>query len=218
MKKRTSGLFLLMAILPAAAIGQCPGDCRGDGQVRVDELITSVNIALGSTTLSECMVSDTNGDEEIAINELITAVNNAVNGCPVSQPTFTRTPLSRPTPTPTSGIVSPALLGIWSGLGVESTTGQPRSVRIKIEVMNGQVIVTDLDGNVFVGRSSITVMANTPTTLLFMDSNTQHVETLQLGLNPADMSILNGTYANLVLTGPLPVGTSVAMTLTKDAS
>jgi hypothetical protein len=33
---------------PARAVGQCCGDCNGDGAVTVDEIITSVNHALGS--------------------------------------------------------------------------------------------------------------------------------------------------------------------------
>jgi hypothetical protein len=33
---------------PARAVGQCCGDCNGDGTVTVEEIVTSVNRALGS--------------------------------------------------------------------------------------------------------------------------------------------------------------------------
>jgi CSLREA domain-containing protein len=60
----------------------CGGDCDGDGQVTVNELITMVNIALGSTPLSKCISGDASGDGQITIDDIITAVNNALNGCP----------------------------------------------------------------------------------------------------------------------------------------
>jgi hypothetical protein len=59
----------------------CPGDCGGDGQVTIDELITMVNIALGTRNVSECSVGDTSGDGQITIDEIIQAVNRALNGC-----------------------------------------------------------------------------------------------------------------------------------------
>ena len=59
----------------------CPGDCNGDGSVAINELITGVNIALGSATLDACPAFDTNSDGAVAINELIAAVNAALGGC-----------------------------------------------------------------------------------------------------------------------------------------
>jgi hypothetical protein len=63
-------------------IATCPGDCNGDGQVTINELITGVNIALGSTPVSNCPSFDVNHDGSVVINELISAVNAALNGCP----------------------------------------------------------------------------------------------------------------------------------------
>jgi len=60
----------------------CVGDCNGDGMVAINELITGVNIALGSLPLSNCPAFDQNGNGMVGINELIAAVNNALNGCP----------------------------------------------------------------------------------------------------------------------------------------
>jgi len=60
----------------------CVGDCDGTGMVAINELITGVNIALGSSPLSSCTAFDQNGDGMVGINELISGVNNALNGCP----------------------------------------------------------------------------------------------------------------------------------------
>jgi hypothetical protein len=60
----------------------CVGDCSGDGQVTVDEILTMVNIGLGSAPLSECEPGDANGDGQITVDEILTAVDNAINGCP----------------------------------------------------------------------------------------------------------------------------------------
>ena len=62
----------------------CVGDCNGDGMVAINELITGVNIALGSAPVSDCEAMDANGDGMVGINELIAAVNNALSGCPAA--------------------------------------------------------------------------------------------------------------------------------------
>lgn len=69
---------------PTATSGTsaCVGDCSGDGQVTVDELITGTNIALGLTPLSACGVFDGNGDQAVTIDEILLAVNSGLNGCP----------------------------------------------------------------------------------------------------------------------------------------
>ena len=60
----------------------CAGDCNSDGMVAINELITGVNIALGSQPVSVCPSFDVSRDGTVAINEIISAVNNALNGCP----------------------------------------------------------------------------------------------------------------------------------------
>ena len=65
---------------PPAAL--CAGDCNGDGMVTVNELLTMVNIGLGTADVSTCRAGDTNVDGMITINEVLAAVNNALNGCP----------------------------------------------------------------------------------------------------------------------------------------
>jgi hypothetical protein len=59
----------------------CAGDCNGDGQVTVDEILTMVNIALGNTPVTACEAGDANHDGQITVDEILAAVNNALNGC-----------------------------------------------------------------------------------------------------------------------------------------
>lgn len=83
--------FVLAAPAPKNNAGQsgtlpggpaaCVGDCNGNGQVSVDEILTMVNIAIGNTPVTGCEAADANGDGQITINEILTAANNALNGC-----------------------------------------------------------------------------------------------------------------------------------------
>lgn len=59
----------------------CPGDCSGDGFVTIDELLKCVNIALDSSTVSECPPCDSHGDGTVTVDELIQGVNAALVGC-----------------------------------------------------------------------------------------------------------------------------------------
>jgi hypothetical protein len=62
-------------------VAVCAGDCNMDGQVTVDEVLTMVNIALGTADIVSCPAGDANHDNQITIDEILTAVNNAMNGC-----------------------------------------------------------------------------------------------------------------------------------------
>ncbi len=98
-------LGLSLAILVGASSmlhAQCAGDCNGDGVVSINELITAVNIALGSRDIEDCRNADGNGDDAIAINELVRAVNSALSGCDSVDPTPTATPQLLATSTSTS--------------------------------------------------------------------------------------------------------------------
>ena len=107
-----------------AAAAQCCGDCAGDGNVTIDDLIRAVNNALNGCAATPCC-GDCAGDGDVTIDDLIRAVNNALNSCstaatptattaitpgtptrtptPTRQPTSTRKPTNtrRPTATPT---------------------------------------------------------------------------------------------------------------------
>lgn len=91
--------------LPCGAGGRaCVGDCDGNGEVAINELITGVGISLGTRNPDDCPAFDADGDGNVAINELITGVNSALLGCGAipSTPTATATP-GPETPTPTPG-------------------------------------------------------------------------------------------------------------------
>jgi Bacterial Ig-like domain/Domain of unknown function DUF11 len=75
--------------------GTCIGDCDSGGQVTVDELLATVNIALGNIQVEACKAGDANGDRQITVDEILTAVNSALNGCVLSAtpiPTSTMEP------------------------------------------------------------------------------------------------------------------------------
>jgi hypothetical protein len=59
----------------------CAGDCNGDGEVTIDELILGVGIALNETPLARCPRLDADGEGTITIEELVSAVLNALNVC-----------------------------------------------------------------------------------------------------------------------------------------
>jgi hypothetical protein len=60
---------------------QCHGDCDGDGQVSIDELIVAVEVALGLRPLDDCNSLDADASGTVEIDELVAAVSAAVNGC-----------------------------------------------------------------------------------------------------------------------------------------
>src|SRR5262245_59350770 len=83
------GRRILLAVLmlagmwkTAVAAPPCSADCNADGSVTVDELVRSVNIALGSVNVSQCVAADANLDSSITVDELVTGVNSALAGCP----------------------------------------------------------------------------------------------------------------------------------------
>lgn len=65
----------------SADVFDCPGDCSGDREVRVDELVTAVNIALGEAAVSGCRRADLDANGQVTVDELIAAVNAALFGC-----------------------------------------------------------------------------------------------------------------------------------------
>ena len=70
----------------AALAAACVGDCNGDGEVTVNELLVLVNITLDTAALSSCAVGDQNDDGQITVNEIIGGVNNALGSCPGPPP------------------------------------------------------------------------------------------------------------------------------------
>jgi hypothetical protein len=78
---------------PRASLGQaaCIGDCNGNGQVNITDLVLGVNIALGLRPLSACPAFD-DGSGNVTIAVLVTAVNNRSTDVPRRRPPRGRTP------------------------------------------------------------------------------------------------------------------------------
>ena len=66
----------------AVALPACVGDCNSDGSVTVDELVTGVNIALGTAGLDRCPAFDSSQDDDVTVDELVAGVKAALSGCP----------------------------------------------------------------------------------------------------------------------------------------
>ena len=69
-------LFALIAAAPPVGAQSCPGDCNGDGEVRIEEMIVGVRIALGDAAVDACPAFDANGDGSVGIDELIRGVTS----------------------------------------------------------------------------------------------------------------------------------------------
>lgn len=96
-------LFLVLSAPRVRAL-PCAGDCGGNGQVTIDEIVKSVSIAFGAKHVSECAAGDANDDKQVTIDEIVGAVNGARMGCrtePTPTPSATQLPTITPVPTPT---------------------------------------------------------------------------------------------------------------------
>ena len=101
----------LVAPLVGRAAG--PGDCDDDGRVTVAELVTAVNIALGTRPLADCAAADASGDGQVSITDLVIDVATAL-GIERATP-GTSTPTSTPTATATTTGSATAVAGSFIG-------------------------------------------------------------------------------------------------------
>ena len=69
---------------PSLPMPVCAGDCNGDFEITIDELIHGVSIALETLPLSGCPIFDADGSGTVTVDELITAVNYALTACPTA--------------------------------------------------------------------------------------------------------------------------------------
>ena len=104
---------------PTPTVGVCVGDCNGDGEVRINELILGVNIALGNAAVSACASFCPQPLGGVYINCAVEAVNNALVGCGTApaSPTVTATPSRTCAPPPLQPTCAP-------GEGVVCDSGQ----------------------------------------------------------------------------------------------
>ena len=68
--------------LPGGTSDPCVGDCNGDGEVTVDELVLVTQIALGIAGVEACEAADDSGDGTITVDEIVATVDGALEGCP----------------------------------------------------------------------------------------------------------------------------------------
>lgn len=112
----------------------CPGDCNGDGAVRVNELVLIMNIALGERSLAACPAGDPSRDGVVTIDEIVMVVNGSLHGCPVRTPSATPNSTATPTlvtiPTPTSASGNSCQLMGDPNCRIEKETSCPAVARI----------------------------------------------------------------------------------------
>ena len=58
----------------------CRGDCSGDGEVTIEDLVRAVDAAAGVTGVDQCAGANFNGDGQIDLSEIETAINSALGG------------------------------------------------------------------------------------------------------------------------------------------
>ncbi len=94
-------LLVWMGRATASFENGCAGDCNGDRDVTVDELVRAVRIALEQEELATCVAADRDQNGLVTVDEVIAGVTAALNGCPAPSPQ--ESPIvvgASPTPSP----------------------------------------------------------------------------------------------------------------------
>jgi RHS repeat-associated protein len=128
------GLLLaavLLGVARQAAAQACVGDCNGNREVPINEIIRAVNIALGNAPLEQCPAIDRNANREVTIDELIGAVRAALNGCPPAPSSTATPPATATAPRPTLTVAPPT-----------ATVPQPTATPIATTPTGGMVTPT----------------------------------------------------------------------------
>ena len=87
-KYRNAAAVLLACLLFASGRAQasCQGDCNSDGEVRVNEVITLVNVALGNAVPNTCETDVLDcGFGGVQIVCLTKAINRLLIGCDAAE-------------------------------------------------------------------------------------------------------------------------------------
>jgi hypothetical protein len=72
------------SVSPTKTPRPCTGDCNDSHSVTVEELVVGVNIALGTSPMSDCPPFDTDNSGTVTVDELVIAVNLALGTCPAN--------------------------------------------------------------------------------------------------------------------------------------
>jgi hypothetical protein len=75
-------LTLQVGLLPD---GLCGGDCDGDYDVAISDLVRVVERILDDGSSGPCPLADVDGDGRVAVNDAVAAINTALAGCPPSE-------------------------------------------------------------------------------------------------------------------------------------
>lgn len=127
-----------------------------------------------------CGVADHCGTE---FESAIIIVRGTPSPTPTPSATITPTPTETPTPE-TIGGVSIRMIGTFVGKATIELTGTQLDARIKIEVIGGTVMVTDLTGFIF-GVNPIQFMVASPT-MIFFHQDSGGLSTRDITLNLTD--------------------------------
>jgi hypothetical protein len=76
---------LVAFVAPPAEVSACVGDCNGDGEVTIEEILTGVSIALGADSKA-CPAFDRDQNGTVTIEEILAGVLSALQGCPADLP------------------------------------------------------------------------------------------------------------------------------------
>jgi hypothetical protein len=93
-----AGVFFFLVANGRSVAQECTGACGGDNDVSVADVITCVNVGLGTKDLGECPECSPD-DDVVQITDLIEAVDNSMGECP---------PVDTPTSTPTDTVEATA--------------------------------------------------------------------------------------------------------------
>lgn len=148
---RAVALALGLQLAAAAPATACTGDCNGDGQVLVDEIVRGVSMALGTEPESACLAYDRNFDDAVTVDELLAAVSQALEGCPAPQ---------------TVAFVTATDFETGAFATVDLASRQVLLPAAPARQINGDSVARSFDGRVFVvsrfGLSGDTVQARDP--------------------------------------------------------
>lgn len=80
------GALLLSLLGPvpvrAADPAGCPGDCNGDRQVRANELLAAIQVALAQRPADSCADTDADTNGLVGVGELVRTVRSSLHDCP----------------------------------------------------------------------------------------------------------------------------------------
>jgi hypothetical protein len=71
----------LWPMVSATTLAPCIGDCGGDGEVVVTELLTMVRLSISGAAPDDCESGDGDGNGRVSVDEVIVAVNRALSTC-----------------------------------------------------------------------------------------------------------------------------------------